>query len=234
MTCVHDPAAAQGNSAAFEAALLLRMRAALGILPDAPTADANDDAGRLLVPEVYLSLPCRLPLPDVSLASLAVGETSRPDFIGEHGAISAAGNAVQLLREHGLALLPNALDKTMLLELQGLVRAAIARTDAALEVRGLHDGTHVFAFREVASRGPHRYDLLLPADSPVLAALLAPGAAPWSETVDAVLGPDAVVEVSVVYSRPGAPNQGWHADGPHIGPVADWDARCVGHCGRRG
>ena len=51
-------------------------------------------------------------------------------------------------------------------------------------------------------------------------------AGPWVPLIDALLGgPDSHhVWVSVVYSRPGAPHQGWHADGPHVAPDVGWSA----------
>jgi hypothetical protein len=298
VTLAHDPAMPVGSGLPFERDLLQRMRGALDIPNDAPGADINDEAGELLVPEVYLSLPCRLPLCNVSLASLTVehvgpGRTGLLDGEGNGGTLAPSAvkpataaklgqphvdvveatigilahpqtpttdrtlqetsllphteagrsltaalrrlhvaapetqRAVDLLREHGLALLANSLAEETLVGLRSLARRWIDRTDAALASRGLDGGTHIFALREVASRGPHRYDLLLPPNEPQLHALLAPGAAPWYPVVKAVLGPRSEweVEVSVVYSRPGAPEQGWHADGPHVGPTADWDLR---------
>lgn len=296
VTLAHDPAMPAGSGLPFERDLLRRMRRALNIPDDAPGADINDEAGELLVPEVYLSLPCRLPLCDVSLASLTV-ETLKPgptSLLDDNGTLpttavvkeattvklgqphadvveatravlghpltpttdrtlretsllphTEAGRsltaalkrlqvaapetqrAMDLLREHGLALLANSLQEETLVGLRSLARRWIDRTDVALASRGLDGGTHVFALREVASRGIHRYDLLLPPSEPQLQALLTSGAAPWYSVVEAVLGPRSEweVEVSVVYSRPGAPEQGWHADGPHVGPTADWDLR---------
>ena len=104
-------------------------------------------------------------------------------------------------------------------------------------------GTSTFAFREIASRGSQRFDLLFDlggGEGPF--AHVAHGAV-WMPLVRSILdigaaggeGATYAVDVSVVYSRPGAGHQDWHADGRHIGhkrygvcvfvPLVDLDRR---------
>ena len=94
-------------------------------------------------------------------------------------------------------------------------------------------GISTFAFREIASRGCHRYDLLfdIEGDDCLLAMRRFAHDAEWMPLVRQILNLRSVnncereadvvrdyeVDVSVVYSRPGAGYQDWHADGPHLG-----------------
>jgi len=78
--------------------------------------------------------------------------------------------------------------------------------------------------REMSARGAQRFDLLLDLGTADAAAVMeAAREAAWAPVVRRILGDDAAVQVSVVYSRPGAGEQEWHSDGPHVGAVAGWD-----------
>jgi len=76
----------------------------------------------------------------------------------------------------------------------------------------------------MSARGAQRFDLLLDLGTADAAAVMeAAREAAWAPVVRRILGDDAAVQVSVVYSRPGAGEQEWHSDGPHVGAVAGWD-----------
>lgn len=122
-------------------------------------------------------------------------------------------------------------------DMRAEVSQRIAQADAALTTRGIAVGTQNFVFAEISSRGQQRFDLLLePAAAPTVFAAATAGA--WTPLVRRLLGagdeaaiavlspgqpPPAdgqaiQVDVSAVYSRPGAGEQVWHADGPHLQP----------------
>ncbi|EDQ87172.1 uncharacterized protein MONBRDRAFT_33513 [Monosiga brevicollis MX1] len=113
-----------------------------------------------------------------------------------------------------------------LLPLQELNTRAIARidwADALLRKQGIDVGEEAFRRREMSSRSRQRFDLLFDADDLFIAHLAA--TAPWVPIIKHLLGVDFKCQVSVVYSRPGAEEQTWHADGPHISHTADWNGR---------
>lgn len=99
------------------------------------------------------------------------------------------------------------------------VTLAIATIDEQLRIHrpNIKVGEDNFLFREIASRSPHRFDLRLDSNEWITE---------WIQTrllsqkmvsivLNQCLGDDIDFDVSVVYSCPGAPHQGWHADGKH-------------------
>ena len=205
--------------------------------------------------EVLLTAPCPVPLcPDWTLeGALRVS--------GAEGRAPWGPDAEAALADAGLFAAPGALGGGTLEKLRELCDGRIRAADAALAARGVGAGEATFAFREVASRGGQRFDLLLleqeeagavsgphprEGSSSPRAAEAGAGAggllgaaaeeaflqrvareAPWTPLVARVLGGrgrGVRLWVSVVYSRPGAPPQEWHADGPHVGRCAGWDS----------
>ena len=83
-------------------------------------------------------------------------------------------------------------------------------------------GSDRFAFKEIGSRGGERFDALVDLEREEWASLraLANMDAPWLPFVRELMSDSWNVNVSVVYSKPGAKNQEWHADGRHL------DAEC--------
>lgn len=79
-------------------------------------------------------------------------------------------------------------------------------------------GSDAFAFKEIGSRGCERFDALVDLSSERWAHLraLAHTDAPWLPYINHLLSDSWNVNVSVVYSRPGAKVQEWHADGRHL------------------
>ena len=81
----------------------------------------------------------------------------------------------------------------------------------------LRVGQDNFRFREIASRSSQRFDLLITENefvqSFVTSHVLEQEAV--AALLDRLLGSEFTFDVSVVYSKPGASHQGWHADGNH-------------------
>jgi|Transcript_6296 hypothetical protein len=78
-------------------------------------------------------------------------------------------------------------------------------------------GKDIIAFKQIASRGNERFDLLLQPLSLAGDFVQCVVVERVSFMLEKVLGSQNEVnfDVSVVYSKPGAPNQGWHSDGDH-------------------
>ena len=98
-------------------------------------------------------------------------------------------------------------------------------------------GSDRFAFKEIGSRGGgERFDALVDLEREEWASLraLANMDAPWLPFVRELMSDSWNVNVSVVYSKPGAKNQEWHADGrtrdAECDPGLDSDARLRTAC----
>eukprot|EP00536_Pseudo-nitzschia_multiseries_P017244 jgi/Psemu1/224228/e_gw1.1450.1.1 len=97
--------------------------------------------------------------------------------------------------------------------------AAIARNHPNIAI-----GTDSFRFREIASRSEHRFDLLVPRDTELYRAT--ESSQSWSRSRSHSIDYDWEMDLSIVYSKPGANHQGWHADGGHAEGAPDdgWGA----------
>ncbi|KAL7545774.1 hypothetical protein ACHAWF_009119 [Thalassiosira exigua] len=80
-------------------------------------------------------------------------------------------------------------------------------------------GKDIISFKEIASRGNDRFDLLLQPPSKardiVEQVIIGRNTSILEQILGGRLNEDIDFDVSIVYSKPGAPNQGWHADGDH-------------------
>lgn len=153
--------------------------------------------------EVWASAPARLPLRPI---------TGYPSFEDSN-----------TLREWGLMVRENILDTLQIAELREIVNAAIENVDALLHLHrpNICIGQDTFLFREIGSRGNQRFDLRLTNATDFINKNILPKV---SDVLVNILGTDQFdFDVSVVYSRPGANFQGWHADGDHQGKDAGWD-----------
>ena len=135
----------------------------------------------------------------------------------------------------GLSVFPGACGSSKVREMSELVKNRIVQAEEAIRTNypKIVIGEDAFTFKEVSSRGNHRFDLLLE-DSELLQNFVRNG--PWvKDLIDPFLGDTWNSQTSVVYSRPGAPDQEWHADGRHLGarphfvcdPAPDPYAICV-------
>merc|ERR1712080_157223 len=82
-------------------------------------------------------------------------------------------------------------------------------------------GKSEFKFAEIASRGSQRFDLKFDLNKTKLISDLTIKNAPWIPIIHDLLGTDIHYDTSVIYSRPGATDQNWHCDGPHISKTND-------------
>eukprot|EP01126_Amoeba_proteus_P024594 TRINITY_DN2473_c0_g1_i15.p1 TRINITY_DN2473_c0_g1~~TRINITY_DN2473_c0_g1_i15.p1 ORF type:complete len:189 (-),score=7.07 TRINITY_DN2473_c0_g1_i15:85-651(-) len=79
-------------------------------------------------------------------------------------------------------------------------------------------------FSEISYRGKQRFDLLLDRNDQNSSFVYDFAMnSHWMSFIRNVIGYDDLnIQISVVYSRPGAEEQLWHSDGPHIGSVSNW------------
>ena len=178
--------------------------------PPLPNND-NADSQSYFV-EMWASAPAPLPLRPA---------TSGYDMLSNIDGECWDDKAPQLMREFGIVQQEDILNKQEVAELRQMVDGAIANVEALLAKHRpeINVGEDSFIFKEIASRNLERFDLRMDT---------IPGAAEYVERciLDNVkvqsllrqsLGePEEVdFDISVVYSRPGAINQRWHADGSH-------------------
>lgn len=193
-------------------------------------ADANfDKASRGgCVIEVWASTPAPLPLRPENGYQAVVNILNDPLKDNDSDWTTRAAHA---LREWGLMLQPKLLKPDAVDELRSHIDEAIAHVEQVLATHrpNLVIGQDQLLFREIASRSQQRFDLRLANESP---------AANWIQTH--VVSQERVVallercmecsmseldfDASVVYSKPGADAQGWHADGQHKAEDAGWQA----------
>ena len=148
-----------------------------------------------------------------------------------------------LLHRTGCAIFPagadTSPDATVLPSLAALVTRCFARVTETLHSAQLRPLIDDFAYSDAASRSTGRMEVRLPlAASPACgdpdACSLAHFAsnAPWVRAVRAALrDPTPEVTASLIVSVPGATDQAWHADGPHLGalrPHEAWEALHAG------
>jgi hypothetical protein len=159
--------------------------------------------------EVMATAPCPLPILGLRLEQLT--------------ATDSATTTLALFRHTGVVCFPGATRAVDLEWLDAACTGRIAVLEAALVAeKGVDLSKEEFTLREVSTRGVRRFDLLLSAASfPSVHAWAREG--PWMSLVQALVGASPVLDVSVIYSRPGAEDQQWHADGGHRDKVAGWD-----------
>lgn len=135
------------------------------------------------------------------------------------------------LRKWGIFIQKKILNLEEVKILRSIVDEAIQEVELSLAMHrpDIHVGRDTIIFKEIASRNLERFDLRLTSDAAL------------NFVKDHVLQSDIVqdfltrcldgdsseidFDVSVVYSKPGAITQGWHADGAHLNTVHDagWD-----------
>ena len=195
--------------------------------------------------ELVVSAPCHIPFISLTpeqvtvdfdrMTTTATGEPAK-DFFLRCGVVTSQ-NAL--------------LDENLIAALRACSERRIAEVEGAIAAHypGIHLGSDRFAFLEMGSRGAHRFDLLFDDADPDDALLFhVAKTAPWVTLMNHILPPPQSLTfapttpsltssvsreetqpevgwrcaVSVVYSRPGAGEQEWHADGKHLGPEADF------------
>ncbi len=140
--------------------------------------------------------------------------------------------AASTMKEWGMFVQTSLVDNREVDELRTCIDGEIANIENLISCRRPHIniGKDVISFKEIASRGNERFDLLLPKTSTarnfVEKVLLERIAHVVERLLNGRMGETIDFDISVVYSKPGAPNQGWHADGDHQKGASDagWDA----------
>jgi len=153
--------------------------------------------------------------------------------------------AASTMKEWGMFVQPNLIERRDIEELRRCVQAEIDSIEHLLQTHqpDICIGKDSFQFAEIASRGHERFDYLLQ-QQPQSACSNRSKARDFVEytIVDRVSSilerildghvttsnskkKDIEHDISVVYSKPGAPHQGWHADGNHQRGATDagWD-----------
>jgi hypothetical protein len=171
------------------------------------TASAVHDAA------IWMTAPCPIPLEQFTPGALTMPCSTSTEL--EH--------VCSRFADLGMAVLPGCIQQEECTRLISMCCARIAAAEVALNANHpeIIVGETMFVFAEIGSRGSERFDLLLDPDEPGLVGV----DAGWLPAVTAVMGcerADIKLQVSVVYSRPGSPNQDWHSDGGHLHPDAGW------------
>lgn len=136
--------------------------------------------------------------------------------------------APPMFREWGMFLQKSIIDASEVRELRTYVDEEIAGIEEMMKIHrpNVSIGKDTFHFREIASRGNERFDLRLqsPAAIEFVEKVFMERVSSLLETILGSVD-EIDFDMSVVYSKPGAPNQGWHSDGDHQkgGKDAGWD-----------
>jgi len=164
--------------------------------------------------EMWASAPAPLPLrPADGYSAIELKEDGEEGSCWENRATAA-------MREWGISLQKQVVDDEKVRDFRVIVDEAIAEAEEKLALHrpDIDVGKDEILFKEIASRNHERFDLRLTSST----------ARSFIEEV--VLGNSLVqgflrnnlgemeeidFDLSVVYSRPGANAQGWHADGAH-------------------
>ena len=199
--------------------------------------------------EVWASAPAPLPL--ITFGTGGGGDSSfegqkPPESTAIQNSGIASRSEQSDFRQNGLCLLPNIFlsnnnddgEGTLVLsEIRSMVDEAIHEAEDAITRNhsGIEIGEDAFLFREIASRSKHRFDLLIRKETQLyqllwdrvrgtdISGLLRKlfSGSDHDNPEEVVAGVEWDMDLSVVYSKPGANHQGWHADGGHAEGASD-------------
>lgn len=130
------------------------------------------------------------------------------------------------MKEYGIFFQSEFLDENTVEEIRVEIMSEIQETEDLIRMHHPHIniGKDFISFREIASRGNERFDLLLSSSSKIREIINTQVVERILPMAKIILGETSVgldFDLSVVYSKPGAPDQGWHADGEHQKGAAD-------------
>eukprot|EP00298_Acanthocystis_sp_HF-20_P004363 c14697_g1_i1.p1 GENE.c14697_g1_i1~~c14697_g1_i1.p1 ORF type:complete len:366 (+),score=153.40 c14697_g1_i1:91-1188(+) len=163
--------------------------------------------------EVVLTAPSYVPLKDSFFDSLCVSfPHSKIDEVYDH------------FTETGILCVTSTIQNELLNKLILSANKRIEQADSNLKEKfpNTKVGVDEICLLELGSRGGQRFDLLFDENDPssqCVRDLISTGS--WVPLISRILGPNFKCQVSVIYSRPGAPDQSWHSDGDHLGRDAD-------------
>ena len=194
---------------------LTRRLEAFGGEETAESAAREGGVARVVDVSTVVTAPGYVPIGSFESASAASLDFCR---------MSSAREAAAAFDDVGVATCLETVDPERVREMKRAVDGYIERIERRFAEAhpSITYGSDRFAFKEIGSRGGERFDALVDLELEEWASLrtLAKKDAPWLTLVNEVLTKSWNVNVSVVYSRPGAKNQEWHADGRHL------DAEC--------
>lgn len=124
------------------------------------------------------------------------------------------------MKEYGMFVQRDVLSESEVMELKQVVLDEIENAEGLLKMHhpNINIGKDIMSFKEIASRGNGRFDLLVAptsAASQFVSDTINPRISHVLQNIIGQIDVEINCDISVVYSKPGAPNQGWHADGDH-------------------
>jgi hypothetical protein len=136
------------------------------------------------------------------------------------------------MKEYGIFFQSEFLDENTVEEIRVEIMSEIKETEDLIRMHHplINIGKDFISFREIASRGNERFDLLLQTSSSssssskireIINTQVLERILPMAKIILGETSGGLDFDLSVVYSKPGAPDQGWHADGEHQKGAAD-------------
>ncbi|CAJ1965794.1 unnamed protein product [Cylindrotheca closterium] len=126
--------------------------------------------------------------------------------------------APEVLKEWGMFFQKGLINAEEIKEMRSYVDEEISKTEDLMKEHHpeIEIGKDTFHFKEIASRGNGRFDLLLQSES-AKEFVEQKIRSQVTTLLEKTLGTDSELDfdVSVIYSKPGSQNQGWHCDGEH-------------------
>jgi len=125
------------------------------------------------------------------------------------------------MQEWGIFVQPSLIDEDEVKELRDCINNEITNIETLIKLHHPHIkiGQDIISFKEIGSRGNERFDLLLQPTTKaadfVNNVLIERVKLILQRLLNGIVEEDIDFDVSVVYSKPSAPDQGWHADGDH-------------------
>lgn len=168
--------------------------------------------------ELWASAPAILPLQPT-------GGYDKAICYDPSSEVSVEEWAPEVLREWGMFKQQGLINAEEIKRIRSYVDEEIERAEIAIRQRhpALMIGKDTFQFKEIASRGTERFDLLL--QSAALRDFIEEKVkSRTSSLLETMMGSsidELDYDISVVYSKPGSSNQGWHSDGDHVKGAKD-------------
>jgi len=125
------------------------------------------------------------------------------------------------MQEWGIFVQPSLIDKDEVKELRDCINNEITNIETLIKLHhpNIKIGQDIISFKEISSRGNERFDLLLQPTTKaadfVNNVLIERVRHILQRILNGKVEEDVDFNVSVVYSKPNASDQGWHADGDH-------------------
>lgn len=200
---------------------------------DANVDDVVDAIAHVLSRELGDRYSCELWASAPSILPLRPIEGYEPYILSAVSSISHNEEwAASTMKEWGIFIQTALITAHEVLELKHCIDDEISTVEKLIQQHrpDIIIGQDVISFQEIASRGNERFDLLLSPTSNArqfVEDVLIHRISPILERIlDGRINETINFDISVVYSKPNANNQGWHADGDHQKGTNDagWDA----------